>query len=201
MTYQQSTMLYNKANQNSGNHERLILYTNCRNFQNILRVQPQPDGFDPPDMAPIDDDEVDEGTTTETYPSLSHSPVKEELMSERHQQPQGRIPNGDHEEEIEVPLSLSTCEPMKELKKLTNQLVFNSGVPICVESETSSMPSEGGARNQDDESLESTNSLSVPREDLRNCTPRAFQRRETEFQSDSSRKAYVPHKHNTCTKT
>ena len=80
-------MIFNKANYNSNHHQRDILNTNYLELQNILGRQPQPDGFDPPDMAPIDDDELDEGTTTETYPSLSHSPVKDELMSESHCQP------------------------------------------------------------------------------------------------------------------
>ena len=69
-------------------------------------------------MLPVDDAELDE----DTYPSLSHSPVKEELGSSvfSHATAEGRRPKGDHGAEVEVPLSLSTCKPMQELKKLTS---------------------------------------------------------------------------------
>ena len=93
------------------------------------------------------------------------------------------MPSGDRDDaSIDVPLSMSTCKPMKELQKLTNLLVFEASAgPECVESATTSMPSEGGAANCNAESLDSSDSFSVPREDLRNYTPRVYRSKDTEF--------------------
>jgi len=72
------------------NHKSIYYPDPQHSYINYLQDhnQPQPDCFDdPPDMLPVDDAEWECGGTSEIYRSLSHSPVKDELMSVSHTTP------------------------------------------------------------------------------------------------------------------